>query len=55
MTDITKPGMVPNMVFFTKGVGTHKAKLQSFEFALREAGIEIPFPQRDIHIKSQAK
>jgi len=40
MTDIIKPGMVPNMVFFTKGVGNHKAKLQSFEFALREAGIE---------------
>jgi arginine decarboxylase len=27
-------------MFFTKGVGIHKRKLQSFEFALRRAGIE---------------
>ena len=40
MSDFTKQPMVPKMVFFTKGVGRHKAKLQSFEFALREAGIE---------------
>ena len=26
--------------FFTKGVGSHKEELQSFEFALRDAGIE---------------
>jgi len=32
--------MVPKKVFFTKGVGRHKEKLQSFELALREAGIE---------------
>ncbi len=31
--------MVPSKVFFTKGVGTHKDKLQSFELALRKAGI----------------
>jgi arginine decarboxylase len=33
--------MIPNRVFFTKGVGVHKDKLASFELALRDAGIEI--------------
>jgi len=32
--------MVPKKVFFTNGVGKHKEKLESFEFALRNAGIE---------------
>ena len=32
--------MVPRRVFFTKGVGKHRNKLQSFELALRKAGIE---------------
>lgn len=32
--------MVPKKIFFTKGVGKHKEKLQSFELALRDAGIE---------------
>ena len=32
--------MVPKRVFFTKGVGRHKNELQSFELALRNAGIE---------------
>jgi arginine decarboxylase len=32
--------MVPKAIFFTKGVGRHKQKLQSFELALRNAGIE---------------
>lgn len=32
--------MVPKKVFFTKGVGRHKHELQSFELALRDAGIE---------------
>jgi len=32
--------MVPKKVFFTKGVGRHKHELQSFELALRSAGIE---------------
>jgi arginine decarboxylase len=32
--------MIPKKVFFTKGVGVHKAKLASFEQALRQAGIE---------------
>lgn len=32
--------MIPNKVFFTKGVGVHKDKLASFEMALRQAGIE---------------
>ncbi|MDP6924968.1 MAG: arginine decarboxylase, pyruvoyl-dependent [Candidatus Scalindua sp.] len=31
---------VPKKVFFTKGVGRHKEKLQSLELALRKAGIE---------------
>jgi arginine decarboxylase len=32
--------MVPKRIFFTKGVGKHKHELQSFELALRNAGIE---------------
>ena len=32
--------MVPKRVFFTKGVGRHRHELQSFELALRDAGIE---------------
>ena len=32
--------MVPKRVFFIKGVGKHKHELQSFELALRNAGIE---------------
>ncbi len=32
--------MIPNKMFFTKGVGVHKDKLSSFEVALRNAGIE---------------
>ena len=32
--------MIPRLVFFTKGVGKHKDKLQSFELALRKAYIE---------------
>jgi arginine decarboxylase len=31
---------VPQKVFFTKGVGRHKDYLQSFELALRNAGVE---------------
>lgn len=31
---------VPTKAFFTTGIGRHKNKLQSFELALREAGIE---------------
>lgn len=31
---------MPKRVFFTKGVGKHRNKLQSFELALRKAGIE---------------
>src|SRR3989344_6671931 len=30
----------PTKIFLTKGVGVHKNKLQSFELALRDAGIE---------------
>lgn len=33
------PGFVPKRIFFTKGVGKHRHNLQSFEGALREAGI----------------
>lgn len=32
--------IVPKRMFFTKGVGRHKYELQSFEMALRDAGIE---------------
>lgn len=32
--------MVPKEIFFTKGVGVQKERLASFEFALRDAGIE---------------
>jgi len=32
--------LVPKKMFFTKGVGTHKAELRSFELSLRDAGIE---------------
>ena len=32
--------LVPQEVFFTRGVGKHRNKLQSFEMALRRAGIE---------------
>lgn len=32
--------MVPNKAFFTQGVGIAKHELQSFELALRDAGIE---------------
>lgn len=33
--------IVPKKMFFTKGVGYHRNKLQSFELALRDAGIEV--------------
>ncbi|MDP6612423.1 MAG: arginine decarboxylase, pyruvoyl-dependent, partial [Candidatus Hydrothermarchaeota archaeon] len=32
--------VIPEKVFFTKGVGKHREKLESFELALRDAGIE---------------
>jgi len=32
--------LLPWKVFFTKGVGTHKEELRSYELALRDAGIE---------------
>jgi arginine decarboxylase len=32
--------LVPSKVFFTKGVGSHREELRSFELALRAAGIE---------------
>jgi arginine decarboxylase len=32
--------MIPTKIFLTKGVGVHKNRLQSFELALRSAGIE---------------
>ncbi|MBU4343396.1 MAG: arginine decarboxylase, pyruvoyl-dependent [Candidatus Omnitrophica bacterium] len=32
--------LVPTKVFFTKGVGTHREELRSYELALKEAGIE---------------
>ena len=33
--------IIPKRMFFTKGVGYHRNKLQSFELALRDAGVEI--------------
>jgi arginine decarboxylase len=33
-------GLTPQRMFFTKGVGYHRNKLQSFELALRSAGVE---------------
>lgn len=38
----SSPGltMVPSRVFFTKGVGSHRDELRSFELALKDAGIE---------------
>jgi arginine decarboxylase len=33
--------MVPKEIFFTRGVGRHSRQLQSFELALRDAGIAI--------------
>jgi len=38
---VTSPTLVPKEAFFTKGVGHHRNRLQSFELALRAAGIEI--------------
>jgi arginine decarboxylase len=32
--------LIPKRMFFTKGVGYHRNKLQSFELALRNAGVE---------------
>lgn len=32
--------LVPKRVFFTRGIGSHKDELRSFELALRDAGIE---------------
>ena len=32
--------LVPKKMFFTKGMGSHKHELRSFELALRDAGIE---------------
>ncbi len=37
---MARSGLVPQEVFFTKGVGKHRNRLQSFELALRHAGIE---------------
>ncbi len=32
--------LVPKKMFFTNGVGSHKAELRSYELALRDAGIQ---------------
>ena len=39
-TEVDQP-LVPKEVFFTDGVGKHRTRLQSFELALRNAGIEV--------------
>ncbi len=36
----SKKILVPKKMFFTKGVGSHKEELRSYEQALRDAGIE---------------
>ena len=36
----TRSALTPRHVFFTKGMGKHRNRLQSFELALRKAGIE---------------
>jgi len=35
-----RSSVIPTRIFFTKGVGNHREELQSFELALRDAGIE---------------
>lgn len=40
MDSLTPTLLVPKRVFFTRGVGSHKEELRSFEIALRDAGIE---------------
>ena len=35
-----RSSLVPKEVFFTKGAGTHRNRLESFEIALRKAGIQ---------------
>ena len=37
---IIKMRLLPKKIFFTTGAGTHKENLESFEMALRDAGIE---------------
>ncbi len=32
--------LLPKKIFFTTGIGTHRESLESFEMALRDAGIE---------------
>lgn len=36
----SKKILVPKKMFFTKGVGSHKEELRSYELSLRDAGIE---------------
>ena len=38
--EVSEP-FVPRQVFFTKGAGKHRTRLQSFELALRDADIEV--------------
>jgi arginine decarboxylase len=37
--DLLANSFIPTKVFFTCGVGTHRQKLQSYEMALRKAGV----------------
>ncbi|MBN2477627.1 MAG: arginine decarboxylase, pyruvoyl-dependent [Pirellulales bacterium] len=37
---MTSTPLIPSEAFFTKGVGKHRNRLQSFELALRAAGIQ---------------
>lgn len=40
LQEATVFSMIPKKLFFTKGIGIHKDKLQSFENALRDADLE---------------
>lgn len=37
--DLLANSFIPTKVFFTRGVGIHRQKLQSYEMALRKAGV----------------
>ena len=39
MKKVNSTNFVPKKIFLTRGIGTHKEKLASFELALRDAGI----------------
>jgi len=42
--------MVPTHMFLTRGAGTHREKLASFEEALRSAGVARVYTPRDFDL-----